>query len=176
MWQIWLHCHGLSTQNTSYRNSSDPPQNTQKSPCQIKPKASPWRQRQVKSIHITILITESIPSSSHHSSHRGYSRSQHWDRCSNYKSRSWWSHSTHRGHSHRPHHGTPHHSHCRSSTHRSSSGYQSRDHSRSSFTTILQVFNAWIMSINVNNPAGQGKNHTWRRKWGWRLKIHTFII
>ena len=69
--------------------------------------------------------------SCHHNSHRGSSRSQHWDRCSHHISSSLWSHSTLRENSHRHHCDTLHGSHCRSSTHHSSSGYWSQDCSRS---------------------------------------------
>ena len=47
-------------------------------------------------------------SSNHCNSHRGHSRSQHWDGHSHHRSSSWWSHSAHRGQSHRPHHDTQH--------------------------------------------------------------------
>ena len=38
---------------------------------------------------------------SYHNWHRGYSTSQHQDRCNHHRSSSWWSHSSHRGHNHR---------------------------------------------------------------------------
>ena len=62
---------------------------------------------------------------------RGYSRAQHQDRHSHYRSSSWWSHSVHRGHSHTPCCDILHQSHFRSSTYHSSVGYWSQDHSRS---------------------------------------------
>ena len=47
---IWSHGHGLSTQNTSFQNSSDTLQGTQRSPCQIKFEAPTWRSRQMHPI------------------------------------------------------------------------------------------------------------------------------
>ena len=45
VWWVWSHCHELSTQDTSFRNSSNssPTQILHKPPCQIMFKAPPWK-------------------------------------------------------------------------------------------------------------------------------------
>ena len=63
---------------------------------------------------------QDITALSHHNSHRGHSRSKHWDRCSYHRSNSQWSCSAHRGNSHRFHHDTLHWSRRRTSTYHSS--------------------------------------------------------
>ena len=54
VWWIWSHCHGLSTQDTSFRSPSDSSHTFQKLPCQISFKTPLWRKRQAKLIQITI--------------------------------------------------------------------------------------------------------------------------
>ena len=99
---------------------------------------------------------------SHCNLHRGHSRSQHWDRCNCHRSSSGWSHSAHRGHSHRPCCETLHQSHCRSSQHQGSSGYQSRDHSRS---------HSWDKATSQEEHEGEDWRPThWLLQLWWSLQ------
>ena len=126
---IWSYYHGLPTQNTSFRDSSDTTNHTKVTmPDWIwgttmkidTDKANPGHSPTIEDIVAR-----------HCDLHRGCSRSQHQDRHSHHRSSSHWSCSAHRGHNHRPHCHTPHQSHCRLSKHWSPSGYWSQDHSRS---------------------------------------------
>ena len=132
VWQVWLHCHGLSTQDTSFGNPSK----------HHKPK--PHRSHHARSSsrdHHEHRDRQSLSrsqshfhrhcSSSCHDSYRSCSRSWHRDNWSQPRSSSWCSHFTYRDCSHRSCHDTPHWPITRSSTHRSSSAYHFRDCSRS---------------------------------------------
>ena len=111
---------------------------------------------------------------SHHDSYRGHSRSQNWDtRC--HRSSSQCSHSTYRGYSHWSNCDTPHWLHHRSSTQRSSSTYHSRDCSRScSWPSYKSSSDTHTDQTHI--PADHKANHTSRRTWGWKSKIHTWTI
>ena len=172
---IWSHCHGLSTQDTSFRNPSNSPQTSQKSPCQIKSETTTIKTETGKANLRSQSHFQRHHSSSHHNSYRSCSRLQHWDRCSHHRSMSRHSCSTHRGHSHRPHHDTPHWSHCRSSQHRSSSDHQSQHHSRSHSWPSYRSSRHKLCGSSSQFCRTSQKPHA-GRTWGWRLMIHTWTI
>ena len=167
VWQIWLHCHGLSMQDTSFWNPSDSSQTSQKLSCQIKFKTPPWRERWTKPLEIPFSFWRHC-SLSHHNSYRGCSRSQQGDKCSHHRSSSWWSCSTYRGYNHQLHHNTPHWPHCRSSIHRSSSAYQSRDCSRSCSWPSYQSSRQDSHRSSSYSSRSNGKSHL---KKNLRMKI-----
>ena len=169
VWWVWSHHHGLSTQDTCFRNPSktSPTKTSQKPPYQIKFKAHcEDRDKQSRSRSHSHCYRDL--SSSHHDLYRGCSRSWPRDNCSQPRSSSHCSCSTYRDYSHQSHHDTPHLPRHRSSTHRSSSAYHSSDHSRS-YSHPSYKSSRWDSHRSHSHSSKSwGKPHI---KENWRVKI-----